>query len=305
MLAVDEHAAAEPVRELERATASCDGWADHRSEGSACSATGSPTPCSSSTCMRDRPRRAPAPARRDGGGPGRAVPGTHRGHRPQLARHYSEAGDDLQALRYLTLAADSALASYASDEAERSYRRAMELAQESAQRARCSRAWAGAGPPEPRHGSAPGLAEAIELSQAVGDLEGMARLYARSSDAAWWGGDRPLGLRLCEEGLAATAGAPESAGRARLLHEAARAYYFSGSPERAPTLCQQALAMVERSATLDVQADALAPLGGLPGRAPQEALELLARAAQLAENAKLPVVAFRAHDNLAVLKGMV
>ena len=104
--------------------------------------------------------------------------------------------------------------------------------------------------------------EAIEVSQSLGDLEGIARLYARSSSAAWWGGNLPHQLRLCEEGLEATAGAAESADRAHLLHEAARAYWFHGSPEQAESLCREALEMAERSGAVDVQADTLATLGG-------------------------------------------
>jgi tetratricopeptide (TPR) repeat protein len=225
---------------------------------------------------------------------------------PQLARHYSEAGDDPLALRYLTLAADAALARYASDEAELCYRKALDLAQEDVHQVHLLE---GLGRVLARQGhfteALQAWRAAIELRQALGDLEGMARLYARSSYAAWWGGNPTASLRLCEEGLGATAGAPESAGRARLLHEAARAYYFHGSPELAGSLCREALGMAERSDAVDVQADALITLGGLPGQAPQDALALLARAAQLAENVNRLGVAFRAHNSLAIVQAMI
>jgi DNA-binding SARP family transcriptional activator len=225
---------------------------------------------------------------------------------PQLARHYSEAGDDLQALRYLTLAADAALGNYASDEAEIYYRRAMELTHEGAHRVHLLEGLGRALARRSRFTEAlQAWREAIQFSQSLGDLEGMARLYARSSYAAWWGRNSILGLRLCEEGLEATAGAPESAGSARLLHQAARAYYFSGSPEQAWPLCQQALEMAERLGAVEVQADALATLGGLPGQAPQDALEVFTRAVQLAESANLLGIAFRAHNNLALVKSII
>lgn len=225
---------------------------------------------------------------------------------PQLVWHYSEAGDGRNALRYLTLVADTALASYAGDDAETSYRRALELAPEGAQRAHLLEGLGRALARQSHFTEAlQPWREAIELSQLLDDLEGVARLYARSSSAAWWSGDSELGLRLCQEGLRATATAPECPGTARLLHEAARSYYFAGSSEQAGTLCRQALEMAERLGVVDVQADALTTLAGLPGQAAQAALEMFARAVQLAENANLPGIAFRAHNNLAVVKAMV
>jgi ATP/maltotriose-dependent transcriptional regulator MalT len=114
-----------------------------------------------------------------------------------------------------------------------------------------------------------------------------------------------LRIRL-EEGLKHSATAPESPGRARLLHEAARANYFGGTPEQAQPLCEQALAMAERFGVVDVQADALITQGLLlAGQAPQDALKALTKAVQLAEGANLPNVAFRAHANLAVIKGVM
>jgi DNA-binding SARP family transcriptional activator len=239
-----------------------------------------------------------------------ALEGLYQGHTeaiaPQLARHYSEAGDAPLALRYLTLAADAALAKYASDEAELCYRKALDLVQENVHRAHLLE---GLGRALARRShfteALQALHEAIELCQTSGDLEGMARLYARSSYAAWWGGDQAASLRLCQEGLRATASAPESGGSARLLHEAARASFFHGSPEQAASLCREALGMAERSGAADVQADALITLGGLPGQAPQVALALLARAVQLAEDANLLGIAFRAHNNLAIMKGVI
>jgi tetratricopeptide (TPR) repeat protein len=136
-------------------------------------------------------------------------------------------------------------------------------------------------------------------------MEGVARLYARSSHAAWWDDNPTLSLQLGEEGLRATESAPESPGMARLLHEAARAYYFCGFPEQAERFCQQALEMSERLDVVRVQADALITLGSLPNQVPEDALRALTRAVQLAESAKLMDVAFRAHHNLALVKSLI
>jgi len=226
---------------------------------------------------------------------------------PQLAQHYAQAGDERRALRYLTLSADAALASYANQVAETSYLRALDLEQKGTERAHLLEGLGRALARQSRFVEALKVwREAIELSRALGDLECVARLYAHSSRAAWWGGNGPMSLQLCEEGLKHSATAPESPGRARLLHEAARANYFGGTPEQAQPLCEQALAMAERLGVVDVQADALITLGLLlAGQAPQDALKALTKAVQLAEGANLPGVAFRAHANLAVIKGVI
>jgi DNA-binding SARP family transcriptional activator/predicted ATPase len=225
---------------------------------------------------------------------------------PQLARHYSEAGDASLALHYLTQAADASLAKYAGDEAELCYREALDLAQDDMQRAHLLEGLGRALTHQSRFAEAlQAWREAIELCQTLGDLEGMARLYARSSQAAWWGDNPTLSLQLCEEGLRSTAGVPESSSRAHLLHEAARANYFGGTPEQAQPLCEQALEIAERLGVVEVQADALITLGWLPGQAPQVALARFTRAARLAEDANLLSVAFRARNSLALLKAEI
>ena len=225
---------------------------------------------------------------------------------PQLAQHYAQAGDELRALRYLTLAADAALAGSAHDLALMYYRQALELRQEGAHRAHLLE---GLGRALSRQGhfteAIETWREALALHGALDDLDHVARLYARSAYAAWWSGDHHLGLRLCEEGLEATAGAPQSAGRAHLLHEAGRTYWFNGHPEQAWRSCEQALEMAERLEVVEVQANALITLGQLPGQTPQEALDRVARAAQLAEGANLPSIAFRAHNGLAIVDSVV
>ena len=220
---------------------------------------------------------------------------------PTLAHHFLEAGDQERALKYLTRAGDAELASFANVEAEQHYQRALELS--------------GAGPGRVELLSGLGLAysrqsrfgealqvwrEAIVLCQARGDTDGLARLYARSARAAWYG-DVSQSLQLCEEGLDAVGDAQEGPELARLFHEAARAHFFNGMPERALYLCQESLHMAERLGAVDVQADALATMGMLYDAEPEVALEVLTRAVELAESNDLPYQASRAHTNLAYL----
>jgi tetratricopeptide (TPR) repeat protein len=63
--------------------------------------------------------------------------------------------------------------------------------------------------------------------------------------------------------------------------------------------------MAERLGAAEVQANALITLGSLPDQAPQEALAQLTRAVQLAEGANLPSIAFRAHNDLAIMKSII
>jgi adenylate cyclase len=222
----------------------------------------------------------------------------------QLARHYSLAGDDLRALEYATLAADGALTAYANREAEVHYRRALELATADAQRAHIL---AGLGEALHRLGqfeeAFQAMRQGIRLYQAVEDLDGVARLYSLLARATWWAGDHAGTVQVCEEGLEVVAGAPESRAQAKLLHETGRAFHFAILSEKARPLCQRALEMAERLGAVDVEADALATWGVLPGLRPEEALAALERAAELAEEAGFLHLAGRAHNNLGVLWG--
>jgi serine phosphatase RsbU (regulator of sigma subunit)/tetratricopeptide (TPR) repeat protein len=219
-----------------------------------------------------------------------------------LARHFEQAGDAQHALAYFVRAGDAALASYANEEAEGHYRSALGLARSKRQRADLV-----AGLGEALYGQSrfdqaiAAWHDGIELYQTLGDLDGVARLYARSARAAWYAGDTPEGLRLCQEGLEAVARAPDSPDQARLVHEAARAYLFNGLSEQAIPLCRQALEIAERLEAVDVQADALTTLGILPGQPAEEVLAALHKAVELAEASGLNHIANRAYHNLGVM----
>ncbi|MFN2252755.1 MAG: SpoIIE family protein phosphatase [Candidatus Promineifilaceae bacterium] len=235
----------------------------------------------------------------------------------QLAQHFLIGGDKVRALNYFSLAGDAALNAYANQEAVSRYRQALDLL--------------APGHGTPLYGPSPqhanlldklGLAlfwqghfqdalqvwhEGIALFQELGDSDGVARLYARSARAAWSAGDTPGGLSLCQEALAALLpvdaidGAPQNPGMALLLHEAARAYLFNGLQAEARRLGQQALEMAEYLGDISVQAEALATLGLLSDQPPEEALDALSKAAELAESTGLLSQAARAHVNLAAL----
>ncbi|MGD9144292.1 MAG: SpoIIE family protein phosphatase [Anaerolineae bacterium] len=221
-----------------------------------------------------------------------------------LARHFERGGDDQHALAYFVRAGDAALATYANEEAENQYRSALALGCSEAQRAELLSGLGEAVYRQSRFDEALDTWGAgIKLYQRLGDLGGVAQLYARSARAAWYADDTPGSLTLCLEGLDAVAGAPESPHLARLMHEAARAYLFNGQTDEAIPLCRQALEMAERLDAVEVEADALTTMGILPDQPSDEVLAGLKRAVALAEGAGLLQIATRAYHNLGVMTG--
>jgi tetratricopeptide (TPR) repeat protein len=230
-----------------------------------------------------------------------AIERLHPDDLESLAYHYSEAGDEERALAYHTRAGARASAAYANVEAEGHYRAALELVEVEAERADLLQELGRVLSLQGGHEEAIGVwQEGIAAYQALDDLDGIARLYARSADAAWDLGDKPRGLALCREGMVAVAGAPESPDQADLLHETARACFFNGVPDEAATLCRQALEMAERMGAVRVQAEALTTLGLLPSLPYEESLAAFGQAIELAESAGLLAQAARAHNNLGV-----
>ena len=218
-----------------------------------------------------------------------------------LAYHYGEAGDEKLALTYHTRAGEQASAAYANVEAERYFRTALELAEIESERADLLYELGRVLDRQSRYDGAIEVWQAgIAEYQALGQQEGVARLYARSARTAWMLGDTPRGLALCREGMAAVDGAPESADLADLLHETARACHFNGLPREAGSLCRRSLEMAERLGAIRVQAEALTTLGILPDVPYEESVSTLTRAVELAESAGLLDQAARAHNNLSV-----
>jgi tetratricopeptide (TPR) repeat protein len=216
-----------------------------------------------------------------------------------LAHHHSEAGDKARALAYHTQAGARASAAYANVEAEDHFRAALELMEVEAERADLLRDLGRVLSLQGRYEEAIGVwQEGIAAYQALGQPDGVARLYARSARASWMLGDMPRGLAHCREGMAAVGEAPESPDQADLLHETARACHFNGLQEEATSLCRRALEMAERMGAVRVQAEALTTLALLPSVLYEESLSMLGQAIELAESAGLLAQAARAHNNL-------
>jgi serine phosphatase RsbU (regulator of sigma subunit) len=221
-----------------------------------------------------------------------------------LARHFEQAGDQTRALEYYTRAGEGALASYANMEAESLLRSALALPNPPMARAGLLSQLGEALYGQSRFDAAiAAWREGIEICHKLDNKEGIARLYARSARAAWYADDTPGGLRLCQVGLAAVEGAAESVDQACLIHEAARAYLFNGHDEEAKALCEKALEMAEHLGAVDVQADTLTTIGILPDQPAGSALAALHKAVELAEEAGLLQIAFRAYHNLGVMSG--
>lgn len=218
---------------------------------------------------------------------------------PRLARHFSEAGDQLRAFEYFQMAGDHALESFATQEAESHFRQALSFA-DTPKKTAALLDRLGDTLFEQGH-----YAQAIEtwssciyLHQEMGGNDDIARLYARTARAAWLAGDTPGCLAHCLDGLQAVTLEIESPGVAALLHETGRAYYFNGQMEESIPFIQRALSMAERLENIEVQADTLATLGLLSDQSPEQVISALTRAVELAETHGLLATAARAHTNL-------
>lgn len=217
---------------------------------------------------------------------------------PVLGKHFEQAGDYPKAASYFERAGKKALQTYSHQEAATHFRNALRLTKE---KQRQADQLAGLGEALAQMGHVEEAVqtwlEGIAHYQQLGDLENVAYLYARAGRSAWYF-DTRLALELCQKGMELTQDAPESQGLALLHHETARAYYFNGKYDEALSLCNQALAMAERTGAIHVQAESLTTLGILPQLSPEERMEKLKKAVDLAESAGMLHVASRAHLNL-------
>jgi tetratricopeptide (TPR) repeat protein len=221
-----------------------------------------------------------------------------------LAKHYEKSGDISSARNYYIRAGDRAMSVFATQEAERDFRAAIQLSPSDEERARLLSSLGETFFRQSLFADAIQTWEAaIYLYHTCGDPDNVARLYARLARAVWYSNDTPRSLMVCQEGLETirelTSDPQETPGMAALLHETARAYRFNNLFDEALPLCEQALAMAQRLGLADVQAETLATLGILPNRAPQERRESLQLAVEIAEKAGLLATAARAHLNMS------
>src|SRR5579859_3969691 len=181
---------------------------------------------------------------------------------PLLAHHFAQAGDRPRAGKYFILAADQALAAYANHEGAQHYRAALALRPEGGARAPVL---AGLGEALARQGHhAPAIAtwrEAISLYTALGNFDTVARLYARAGRVTWFAGDSLGSLALCRAGLATIPEDLETAGRAALLHETARALVYNGLAAESAPLARQAFTLAEGAGRLSTAVRAHNNLG--------------------------------------------
>lgn len=237
---------------------------------------------------------------------GRAIEKLYAGrlddYAASLAYHFERAGDRRRAYEYNRRAGEAALDSYANREAEQHFRRALKLCEKPLQQADCSVGLGEALARQSRYSEAIAVwRQGIELFLGADHYDQAARLYARAARAAWHGGNTQEGLQICEEGLQVIGERPLSHGLALLMHEAGRACYFNGLPERAREYCQRALEMAEKLDAVDVLADTLTTRTLLSGMSPENRRRDLERAIELAEPAGLLTIASRAHHNLGAL----
>jgi tetratricopeptide (TPR) repeat protein len=230
-------------------------------------------------------------------------------HHPQdyeaLAYHCGQAGDHTKARTYHRLAGDRALNTYANREAERHYQQALELAPPPMERAELLAGLGEASFRRSHYEEASSLwQEAVGLFKAGADFNQAARFIARAARSLWYTSSGERGLALCRAGLedirsqAASPDQIETPGMAALLHETARAMRFCGSSEEALPLCRQALEMARRLGLVEVQAEAYATLGILPGVSAEESRFALSQSVELSESAGLYATAVRAYENL-------
>jgi len=221
-----------------------------------------------------------------------------------LARHFQNAGVDDKAHTYFFKAGKAALKSYANQEAEIQFRRALSLPCCKTERADLLYGLAESLYRQSRFQEAQEAYKGgIAHYQAESCWDDVARLYARSARVAWHAGNNAEALRLSNQGLDVVAGAPDSPEMAMLIHEAARSYLFNDLNEKAYQLCKKALQISEKFNDVAGMADTLATYGVLKNLSEEEAQDTLERSVLLAEQAGYLGIALRAYHNLAALHG--
>jgi tetratricopeptide (TPR) repeat protein len=227
--------------------------------------------------------------------------GAAEGVAVQLARHYSQAGENQSALKYLEMAGRAAIAAYAYQEAENHFRHALALNPTHLQRANLlSQLGTSLNGQRRLQESIQTWDDAIKLYRTLGPegLDGMALLYSATALTAS-GESPPEALKVCQTGLRAVAGAPDGSGLGSLLLQTARAYHVSGLPEEAWDFCHQAMAMARRLGDIHLEAEVLTLQGLLPRQPAQESIKALTKAIELAESVGENVTALRALGNLS------
>jgi len=217
-----------------------------------------------------------------------------------IAEHLLLARRIDQACEYFNQAGDIVLASYANHEAENYYRQALELSASNSLRADLIFGLARSLHKQGRSRYDEAIKiyrQGIDLYKKLGEKDRLAEIYTRLS---WllWDIDYLEAWNLCQEGLQALEGAPDSSGYARLLAEAGRTAYFRNVSDQVLPLCQKAQEMAERLGDQEVGADASITLT-LQETDPDDAIPILEDIIALTEGEGLLRTASRAHIGLA------
>jgi eukaryotic-like serine/threonine-protein kinase len=203
-----------------------------------------------------------------------------------LAYQYGEAGDHEKALDYFELAGDRAEKAYANQDAERYYRSALDIVQGANRQADLLVKLGLALERQSLFSEAiERWQQAAEIYLDVGELDQTALSFARMARAASESGDGQRALEYCQKGLELTRQAGDGPGRAYLLQETSRTYYFLYQGDQMGDLGRQALEMAERVGAVEVQVETLTTLALSRDIHWRQALSYLPRAVKLAEEA--------------------
>jgi predicted ATPase len=232
---------------------------------------------------------------------GREQPGEYLG---LIAGHLERAGRTGEAVEFFVRAGEQSLKRYANLEAAEYARRGLELKPSGETSAALLSVLMNA---QFRLGEREAAVETrrqgVGQYRALGDLDGIARLYA--AETSFYLPSRPKeAYRASQEGLAEVAGMPESGELARLLLQAGRACYFNGLEDPASAYLRRGLEMAERFGDKEAQADALVTIA-LINPLYRESVALMQRALKLSDEGGFLYIAQRAHNNLGNVMGPV
>jgi len=219
-----------------------------------------------------------------------------------LAYHYSEGGDDAEALRYYMLAGERALANFANQDAENDFTAALNLTEDRLEQAKLLSQLGEAQNRLSRHSEAvESRLKSADLYLKHSDKDHAAEKFALASRSMWQTGETQAALDICREGLKAVGDTPDGPGLARLYSETARECYFNGVRDEVEQFASRALEMAEEFELLAVRADTLITLATYMGTASSEAVELFQEAIEIAESNDLIREAMRGNNNFGVL----
>ena len=225
-----------------------------------------------------------------------------------LAHHYKFANLEKKAIEYFIKSGQYALQIYANSEAETFFRSALAIIQEPKEQAYAIAGLSEAVSRQTYFDEAAKLCrQGIQLFLELGDLDQVARLYARLENIQYWGGDTPGSLEIIREGLRALEKAAESEGMAMFLNNAVRSFAFSNLLEEGRLISDRSLRMAKKLGSIAILNDALTSkclLHVLSFENLQEVETILQDVIKNAEAHGLPGQAARAYNNISLVKNL-